>query len=484
MRFESADAMLRRFAGARFSRVSPPSGLAPASAAQPSTLAVPAGGAATAAKARLANYLENLAEAAGHADRATPLKAYCTSLLVPGWRKSVRAIAARLAPENLRRIHQSLHHFVADAPWSEEALLSRVRDYVLPILQDNGGLVAWVVGETAFPKKGTESVGVARQFCAEVGREENCRVAVSLAVTTWTSVLPIAWRLYLPEVWAFDRRRRQRAGVPEEIQHQTKPRIALEQIRDAVRQHVPRGVVLAGAAFGGDSQFRAAVTALGLPYVVVVWSSSLVWGAGKMAGPSLKGWNGGRGRQPVSVRQLALDLPSSAWRDVAWRESNRQILHSRLAALRVYPVYGECWASERPRAEWLLIEWPRGAPEPADYWFASLPVESRFEDLVTLARHHRMVERGNRELKAQLGHYEGRGWRGFHHHAALCIAAYGFLLAERARLAPPARAPELHAPLPGDTERFSPLNAASSVMGGRRPEWSTIPSEPMVPACR
>src|SRR3954463_14118147 len=128
--------------------------------------------------------MDGLAQAAGHADRAMPLKHYCTGLLLPGERKSVEPMAARLAPDNVRRMHQSLHHLVADAPWDDEIVLDRCLDSVLPAILRQGPMVAWVVDDTGFPKKGQESVGVARQYCGQVGKQDNCRVAVSLSVTT------------------------------------------------------------------------------------------------------------------------------------------------------------------------------------------------------------------------------------------------------------------------------------------------------------
>ena len=177
---------------------------------------------------RFAAYLDSLARAAGHADRAVPLESYCTGLLLPGERKSVEPMAARLAPEDVRRVHQSLHHFVANAPWSDEALLERVRHSVLPAMKRNGPVVAWIVDDTGLVKKGTHSVGVVRQYCGQVGKQENCRVAVSLSLTTEQASLPIAWRLYLPEIWAKDRKRRKETGIPREITFATKPAIAIQ----------------------------------------------------------------------------------------------------------------------------------------------------------------------------------------------------------------------------------------------------------------
>src|SRR6201987_3180284 len=161
---------------------------------------------------RFAAYMDGLAQAAEHADRATPLKMYCTGLLLPGERKSVEPMAARLAPENVRRMHQSLHHVVADAPWSDEAVLDRCLDFVLPAMLREEPVVAWVVDDTGFPKKGHESVGVARQDCGQVGKQKNCRVSLTLSVTTGKDSMPIAFRLYLPEAWTKDRKRRQKTG--------------------------------------------------------------------------------------------------------------------------------------------------------------------------------------------------------------------------------------------------------------------------------
>jgi len=175
---------------------------------------------------RLNAYLETLARETGHADRRQPFQSYCTGLLLPGERKSVEPMAARLAPDNVRRMHQSLHHFVAAAAWRDEAMLDRALDYVLPAMLQQGPVVAWVVDDTGLPKKGRHSVGVARQYCGQVGKQDNCQVAVSLSVATESASLPVAFRLYLPEAWAGDQARRRRAGVPEEMAFQTRTQIA------------------------------------------------------------------------------------------------------------------------------------------------------------------------------------------------------------------------------------------------------------------
>lgn len=344
---------------------------------------------------RFAAYLEGLGQAAGHADRIEPLKWYCKGLLLPGDRKSVEPMAARLAPDNVRRMHQSLHHLVADAPWNDDALLGEVHDAIVPAMQKQDAVVAWIVDDTGFPKKGRHSVGVARQYCGQIGKQENCQVAVSLSVSTWNASLPIAYRLYLPEEWAKDTERRKETGVPQEIQFQTKPQIALDQIQHAVKVEVARGVVLADAGYGVDGQFRAGLTKLGLHYVVGVQSSMTAWGPGEEPLPA-KPWKG-QGRppkllrrdsqhQPVSVRQLATALPSSAWKNVTWREGTEQKLRSRFAAVRVRPAGRDYERAEPHAEEWLLIEWPRGEADPSKYWVSTLPPETKLKPLVKMAK--------------------------------------------------------------------------------------------------
>ena len=368
--------------------------------------------------------MDGLAKVVGHADRAAPLKTYCMGLLLPGERKSVEPMAARLAPDNVRQMHQSLHHLVATAPWSDESILEQVRGYVLTAMKSKGPVQAWIVDDTGFPKKGTHSVGVTRQYCGQVGKQDNCRVAVSLSVSTNTASLPVAFRLYLPEVWAQDAKRCQQAGVPEGIRFQTKPQIALEQIRQAVQDGVTLAPVLADAGYGIDSQFRAGITELGLLYVVGVQSSTSVWAPGKAPLPA-KPWSGqgrpprllrrSKDHQPHSAKELALSLPSTAWRTITWRAGTKQPLKSRFAALRVRPAHRDYERADPYPEEWLLMEWPKGESEPTKYWLSTLPASTTVRELVRMAKHRWIIERDYEELKQELGlgHYEGRGWRGF-----------------------------------------------------------------------
>jgi SRSO17 transposase len=417
--------------------------------------------------------MEGLAQAAAHEDRHAPLKNYCKGLLLPGDRKSIEPMAARLQPHNVEQIRQSLHHFVAKSTWSDEALLEQVRSQVLPAMQKQGPVVAWIVDDTGFPKKGTHSVGVARQYCGQVGKQDNCRVAVSLSVATWSSSLPIAWRLYLPKEWIENAKRREKAEVPAEIEFQTKPEIARDQIRAAIAAGAPRGVVLADAAYGINTEFRQELSNLELPYVVGVQGSMTVWEPGKEPLPAKPRGTMGRpprllqrspDHQPVSVKQLAMSLPSAAFRQVTWREGTERKLHSRFAAVRVRPAHRDYEKAEPHAEEWLLIEWPKGEAEPAKYWLSTLPEKTKRKELVKMAKHRWIIERDYQELKQELGlgHFEGRNWRGFHHHATLCIAAYGFLVAERSRFSPSARAGRLQFTVPSPGPEFRPRGSPRS----------------------
>src|SRR5215204_6830149 len=396
---------------------------------------------------RFAAYVDALAEVIGHADRAEPLRDYCRGLLLPGERKSVEPIAAVTAPARVSAKHQSLLHFVANAPWSNERVLGRIQELTLPAIERAGPIEAWIIDDTGFPKKGRHSVGVARQYCGQLGKQDNCQVAVTLSLANRTASLPVAYRLYLPQEWADDRDRRQTAGVPEEITFQTKPEIALDQIRAAAEAGLPRGVVLMDAGYGSDTQLRTDVTALGLSYMAGILSNTSVWAQGIAPLPP-KPWSG-RGRppklmrrdgehQPTSVKALALALGPEAWTEISWREGVADRLTSRFARVRVRAAHRDYWLGEPRPEEWLLIEWPEGEKEPTKYWFSTLPEEIGFERLVELAKLRWRIERDYQELKQELGlgHYEGRGWRGFHHHATLCMAAYGFLVAERVRIPP------------------------------------------------
>src|SRR5437588_2283420 len=289
-------------------------------------------------EARFAAYVEALASVIGHADRTGPLRDYCTGLMLPGERKSVEPMAARTAPARVAAQHQSLLHFVGVGPWSDEKVLAKVRELVVPTIEKHGPIEAWIIDDTGFPKQGRHSVGVQHQYCGQLGKEANCQVAVSLSIANHSASLPVAYRLYLPKDWADDHARRGKAGVPSDICFKTKPEIALEQLRWACEAGLPRGVALMDAAYGTDSRLRTGMTALGVAYVAGIQPKILVWPRG--SGPKRRGKplnNTGRRDEPdlISAKRLARDLPEDAWQTIRWREGSAEWLSSRFARIRV-----------------------------------------------------------------------------------------------------------------------------------------------------
>jgi SRSO17 transposase len=395
---------------------------------------------ATDSEPRFAAYVEGLVSVIGHADRAGPLHDYCVGLMLPGERKSVEPMAAKTAPARTSAQHQSLLHFVGAAAWSDERVLSKVCAMVLPEIERHGPIEAWIIDDTGFPKQGSHSVGVARQYCGQLGKRDNCQVAVSLSITNHHASLPVAYRLYLPQDWAQDNERRIKAGVPEDICFMTKQEIALEQLRWACEVGLPRGAVLVDPAYGNDGKFRTGITALSLTYVAGIQSNTLVWLPGSRP-PAARSRPVKTGRRDqvdlVSVKELALGLRKKGWRMIKWREGSAEWLSSRFARVRVR-VGHRHQPPQCQSKEWLLIEWPEGEQEPTQYWLSTLPENISLHRLINTAKLRWRIERDYQELKQEvgLGHYEGRGWRGFHHHATLCIAAYGFLISERETIPP------------------------------------------------
>ena len=394
-----------------------------------------------AASERFDRYMDYLAEGLGHLDRHAGLKGYCTGLMLPLARKSVEPMAARVDPLHASARHQALHHFVAKAEWSDAEMRRRICQWVVPKMDfTRGGW--WIIDDTGFPKKGKHSVGVARQYCGMLGKQDNCQVAVSVSLACDQGSVPVAWQLYLPEDWAIDPLRRRQAGVPEEVCFATKTQIALAQLRGLLAEGAPRHCVLADAGYGVDTAFRQALSDMGLQYAVGVTSAAVVWPPGTEPLPPKR--YSGKGRppvtprrtarlQPMSVKALAMALPAQAFQTISWREGTNKPLCGRFAAVRVRHAGGNAGKARLRPLQWLLIEWPAGPAEPVKYVLSTMPEDTSLNELVDAAHQRWRIERDYQDLKQDfgLGHYEGRGWRGFHHHATLSIAAYGFLMAER-----------------------------------------------------
>lgn len=396
---------------------------------------------------RLNAYLSCLTGCLGHADRDKPMQDYVIGLLMPGERKSMEPLAARLSPKAVSAKHQSLQHFISESPWDADRLLASVRDEVLPTFVSLGGIQAWVIDDTGFPKKGRASVGVGRQYCGVLGKQDNCQVAVSISLANTQASLPAAWRLYVPKDWVDDAARRKKARVPESIIFRTKWQIALDEVDRLEASGVPLAPVLADAGYGVVTEFRDGLLQRGRTYAVGVTGEITVWAAGRLPLPP-KTWSG-RGRKPTAwqtapdhrpetVAAVARQLPADTWKIVTWREGSAKPLTSRFAAVRVRVAHRQEVNDLRPE-EWLVIEWPLAEAAPTKFRLSNLPASTSLKALVSTIHLRWRIERDYQELKDEIGidHFEGRSWTGFHHHAALCIAAYGFIAAERARLFSP-----------------------------------------------
>ena len=362
-------------------------------------------------------YMSDLCEVLGHADRHGSLVDYSRGLMLPIERKSVEPLAAHMDPWRVRAKHQSLHHFVAKSQWSDEAVLGRVRDWVVPTLGLEGGCY-WIVDDTGFPKKGSCSVGVARQYCGQLGKQDNCQIAVSLSLASPRGSVPIKWQLYLPKAWAEDRPRRAKAGVPAEVEFSTKPQIALSQIKAAKEEGVAVGVVLADAGYGNETAFREELTRLGLVYCVGIQSVTSVWAPGthplppksrKKTGRPAKLLRRGRGHAPMKASVLAEQLPPSAWQNITWREGTNTELSSRFAAVRVRAAHHDYWRATLREEQWLLIEWPEEEAEPTKYWLSTPSADMPLDELVAIAKMRWRIERDYQELKQEFGLSQLRG---------------------------------------------------------------------------
>jgi len=387
-------------------------------------------------------YIGSMVDGMGRPERRSSMGAYVTGLLLDGERKSIEPMARRLVddPSEVQAMRQRLQECVSSSKWSDAEMfgrLARKLDRELP------GVEALVIDDTGFPKKGRHSVGVARQYSGTLGRTDNCQVAVSLHLASESGSGCIGMRLYLPEQWASDEARRTKAGVPSEVVFKEKWKLSLDQIDAALEAGVRKHVVLADPGYGQVGEFRDGLVLRGLPYVVGITGKTVVWGAESNPKPQLvRGKSGGtRNRYlddehpPEAVSELALRLN---YKTVSWRNGSKGRLSSRFALTRIRTAHQHSLGRAPGDEQWLLCEWPEGEDAPTKFWLSNLPADTSLRALVRFSRMRWRVERDYQEMKQELGldHFEGRTWRGFHHHAALCAVAHGFLALRRALFPP------------------------------------------------
>jgi SRSO17 transposase len=388
---------------------------------------------------RLQCFLEDLTEPLGRSERRHWARIYLEGLLLDGERKSIEPLAARVAGADV----QALRQFVGQSPWAVEEVQRRLAHKIVDLLSEPE---VWIVDETAFPKAGEHSVGVARQSCGTLGKVANCQVAVSLHWSSAEASCPVLWRLYLPKAWLEDAPRAAEVKLPPGTAYRSQADLALEVIDQALAWELPRLPVVADAYYGNAFDFRQGLRERQLPYVVQVEPNTVVWTQDPNPPEPLPQKPRGRPRKhsrqgdlpPVrDLRAVAEQLPAAAWRSVTWRQGSRGPQRSRFARIPVWAAHR--WKREAPPRvrEWLLVEWPADSSVPVKYWLAQLgPQPLGLRRLVRTAKARWRVELDYRELKDELGldHYEGRHWLGWHHHMCLVTLAYAFLRSEQARL--------------------------------------------------
>ena len=389
---------------------------------------------------------EVLAEAIGHPVQMANGGLYVRGLLEQGERKSLEPMVGRLGGD---ADYQSMQQFLADSPWDPVLVVRAVAERVAPAID----VEAWVLDDTGFPKDGKKSPGVKRQYSGTLGKIGNCQIGVSLHAVGGKGTVPLGWALYLPEEWCKDPERRRKAKIPEEIEFQTKPQLGVKLAVRAAGWKVNRAPVLGDMAYGDNTELRDQLHSQGLQYVLSVSPETTVFSAETKftvseprSGPGRKNKHPRPDRDPESIGALIARLGETQLRTVTFRDGpNGTYLKSRFMFVRVRAAHhwrahdgrGRWGKTEElpPREEWLIAEWPKGKPEPTDYWISNLPRSTKPGRLARLARLRWKIELDYRQLKGQLGldHYEGRSWLGWYHHTALVTAAHGFLTLERLR---------------------------------------------------
>jgi SRSO17 transposase len=361
--------------------------------------------------------------AMGRKTRRTWAPLYLRGLLGPGERKSLQPMSARLGLPG----HDQLQHFIASPAWDDGPLwteLAREADRLV-----GGGKASLVIDDTALPKKGSLSVGVARQYCGQLGKKANCQSLVSLTLAQGEVPVPVGLRLFLPEEWVVDPERCARAGVPE-ARHRalSKGEIALAELDRLRESGVRFGIVLADAGYGTSAAFRHGLDARGLRWAVGIAKNQKVYDAHVQLVPPA-----GRARKLVpdqEPRATEEILAALAWRRVTWRQGTKGALRARFAAMRVRVGDGPVWGNNRhlPGAEaWLVGEW-RSSGE-RKYYLSNLPLRTSLRGLVGAIKARWVCEQAHQQLKEELGlgHFEGRSWTGLHRHALMACIAFAYL---------------------------------------------------------
>ncbi len=382
------------------------------------------------AQRRLEAYLNKIGDVLGDPRRRASFATYAMGLWGDGERKSVEPIAARACadPHRTDAEHQRLLHFLSNSAWSDNKVRGVASRHGIDALVAREPILGWVIDDTGFLKQGTHSVGVQRQYTGSAGKIANCQIGVSLSIITRTEHLPIDFDLYLPHRWADDPERRREARIPDDVEFHTKPEMAIAQMRRAAAAGVPKGVVLADAAYGHSSRLRRTCRQLGLPYAVGIMATDRVLRLDRL------------GRcigEPVAVQDCAIGLGRGGYRRTTWRQGSKKTLSSYFAMQRVVMVQGD-GVGDREEV-WLLMEWEEGESAPTSYSVVSLPPSATRKQVVRTVKERWRTERVYQDLKGELGldHFEGRRFRGWYHHVSIALVCFAFVVAERVGAFPP-----------------------------------------------
>jgi SRSO17 transposase len=395
-----------------------------------------------AVRGRLEAFAADVFESLPRKDQRARGACYLRGLMLDGRRKSIEPMTARLGGE----VHyQALHHFVAVSPWDWRPVRRRLAERLVTALEPT----AWAVDDTGFPKDGTHSVGVQRQYCGTLGKTANCQLGVSVNAVTEQASCPLDWRLFVPESWDDPAmaERRTACHVPQQVHHRPKWQLVLDMVDELGAWGLVPPVLVADAGYGDVGEFRQGLDDRQIPYVVQVKGDTSAYP--EQVHPTTAPYQG-RGRRPrpryrqrpCSLKQLALAAGQCAGVDLIWRRGSKGLQRSRFLALRVRPAGITPRRQAAARAEgarwelpvrWLLVEWPTDKAEPVKYWLSNLPETTPMVELVRLGKLRWRIEQDYRECKGALGldHFEGRSFAGWHHHVTLVAVAHGFLTLER-----------------------------------------------------
>jgi len=435
----------------------------------------------SAGEGRALAFFDRVGAVLGNVKRRASFAIYAGGLLGEGERKSMEPIASRAtgSPSEVDALHQRLGHFLTDAEWDDRAVRREGARYALEAMTEQSPVEAWILDDTGFLKQGNHSVGVQRQYTGSAGKVTNCQIGVSLTLATKTEQVPVDFELYLPESWANDPTRRLEGRIPVDVQFKTKPELALDMMRRAIADGMPQGVVLGDSAYGSSSEFRCEIRRLGLDYSLGVNPLTNIFEVEEVVN---------RGGAAISLRELASKLDARGkFRRVTWREGTRQALSARFAVRRVFPCREQSRELNDQEVVWLIIEWRDGEKEPANYFFSSLPKGTRKKSLIRLTMQRWRTERVYEDLKGELGldHFEGRRYRGWHHHVSVAICCYAFIIAEKVRAFFPSARRARRTPENDDSAR-TPLprfvhHCPTCGSAGNRSLASQMPDLPLYP---